>query len=66
LGSKDLVHHDDFIREMVNRIGLFNAIYKRVYTTNDERYLAALPRKNKLPKNLRVSYQEIIDHHITT
>jgi dTDP-4-dehydrorhamnose reductase len=66
LGSTDLVHHDDFIREMVDRIGLFNAIYKRVYTTNDERYLAALPRKNKLPKNLRVSYQEIIDHHLTT
>jgi len=63
LGSQDLVHHDDFIREIVDRVGLFNAIYKHVYTTNDERYLAVLPKKNKLPKNLRVSYQEIIDHH---
>lgn len=63
LGSQDLVHHDDFIREIVDRVGLFNPIYKRVYTTNEERYLAVLPKKNKLPKNLRVSYQEIIDHH---
>lgn len=64
LGSKDLVHHEDFIKEVVERIGNFNAIYKRVYTTNQERYLAVLPRKNLLPKNLRISYQEIIDHHL--
>ena len=66
LGSHDLVHHDDFIREIADRVGLFNAIYKRVYTTNEERYLAVLAKKNRLPKNLRVSYQEIIDHHYAT
>jgi len=64
LGSADLVHHDEFIREIVDRIGNFNPIYKRVYTTNEERYLAVLPKDNKLPKNLRFGYQEIIDHHI--
>lgn len=64
LGSRDLVHHDDFIREVVERIGTFNPIYKRVFTTNDERYLAVLPKDNKLPANLQVSYQEIIDHHV--
>ncbi|WP_373516602.1 sugar nucleotide-binding protein [Pricia sp.] len=65
LGSNDLVHHEDFIKEVVERIGNFNPIYKRVYTTNEERYLAVLPKDNKLPKNLQVGYQDVIDHHIT-
>ncbi|HMB61993.1 MAG TPA: sugar nucleotide-binding protein [Eudoraea sp.] len=64
LGSYDLVHHEDFVKEIVERIGSFNPIYKRVFTTNEERYLAVLPRDNKLPKNLQTSYQEIIDHHV--
>tara|TARA_B100001146_G_C16166771_1_gene428225 strand:- start:383 stop:1204 length:822 start_codon:yes stop_codon:yes gene_type:complete len=64
LGSKDLVHHEDFIKEVVDRIGKFNPIYKRVFTSNEERYLAVLPKDNKLPKNLEVTYQDIIDHHI--
>ncbi|MEO0527748.1 MAG: sugar nucleotide-binding protein [Bacteroidota bacterium] len=64
LGSKDLVHHEDFIQEIVNRIGVQEPIYKRVFTTNEDRYLAVLPKTNKLPKNLRIGYQDIIDHHI--
>jgi len=64
LGSYDLVHHEDFIKEVVDRIGRFNPIYKRVFTTNEERYLAVLPKDNKLPKSLQVGYQEIIDHHV--
>ena len=65
LGSNDLVHHEDFISEVVDRIGHFNPIYKRIYTTNDERYLAVLPKDNILPKNLQFSSQDIIDHHIS-
>jgi dTDP-4-dehydrorhamnose reductase len=64
LGSYDLVHHEEFIKEIMDRVGNFNPIYKRVYTTNEERYLAVLPKENKLPKNLQISYQEIIDQHI--
>jgi len=64
LGSKDLVHHEDFTREVVDRVGSFNPIYKRVFTTNEERFLAVLPKDHLLPKNLQASYQEIIDHHI--
>lgn len=64
LGSHDLVHHEDFIKEVVDRIGSFNPIYKRVFTTNEERYLAVLPKDNKLPGNLQISYQDIIDHHV--
>lgn len=64
LGSQDLVHHQDFIREVIKRLGNYHPILKKVYTTNEDRYLAALPKDNKLPKNLRISYQEIIDHHL--
>lgn len=64
LGSNDLVHHEDFIKEVIERIGNFNPIYKRVFTTNEERYLAVLPKDNKLPKNLQVISQEVIEHHI--
>ena len=63
LGSSDLVHHEDFIKDILERIGDFNPIFKRVYTTNEDRYLAVLPKVNQLPKNLQTNLQEIIDHH---
>lgn len=64
LGSSDLVHHEDFIKEVLERVGNFNPLLKRVYTTNEDRYLAVLPKDNQLPKNLRFTYQDIIIHHI--
>ena len=64
LGSRDLVHHDDFIREITSHLSSRKPVFKRVYTTNEERYLAVLPRENLLPKNLQLSYQEVIDHLI--
>lgn len=64
LGSSDLTHHEDFIKEILERVGNFNPILKRVYTTNEDRYLAVLPKTNKLPNNLQFTYQDIIDHHV--
>ncbi len=66
LGSKDLVHHEDFIKAIVERIGDFSPIYKRVFTTNNDRYLAVLPKDNTLPKNLQFTHQDIVDHHMAT
>nr|WP_299067016.1 sugar nucleotide-binding protein [uncultured Allomuricauda sp.] len=65
LGSIDLIQHEEFIKEVIKRMGNFHPVLKRVFTTNEDRYLAALPKDNKLPKNLRIRYQDIIDHHIT-
>lgn len=61
LGSSDLVHHDDFIKEIVDAFG-FNkkATYKNVYTTNDDRYLAVLPKYNLLPKHLQLVSPQIV------
>ncbi|MFI1744066.1 sugar nucleotide-binding protein [Thalassobellus sediminis] len=60
LGSNDLVHHDDFIKEIIKSLELKNVVYKQVYTTNDDRYLAVLPKYNLLPKNLQLLSQEIL------
>ena len=60
LGSTDLVHHDDFISDLINTLGDYKPIFKHVYTTNNERYLAVLPKENKLPKHLQSQSQDII------
>jgi len=60
LGSDDLVHHNDFIKEIISTLGVNNPILKQVYTTNDDRYLAVLPKTNKLPKHLHIKSQEIL------
>ncbi|WP_372755108.1 sugar nucleotide-binding protein [Mariniflexile sp.] len=60
LGSSDLVHHDDFFKDIITTLGIKNALYKQVYTTNDDRYLAVLPKYNLLPKNLQLISQEIL------
>ena len=61
LGSSNLVHHDDFINDIVNTLGNYKPIYKHVYTTNDERYLAVLSKKNKLPIHLQIKSHEILE-----
>ena len=61
LGSSDLVCHDDFIKELVKKMNFNNTRYKLVYTTNDSRYLAVLPRENKLPKHLQIKSEEVLD-----
>ena len=60
LGSHDLVHHDDFIKEIISTLGINNPILKQVYTTNNDRYLAVLPKANILPKHLHIKSQEIL------
>lgn len=61
LGSNDLVHHEDFIKEIITSLELKNKpLYKRVFTTNDDRYLAVLPKFNKLPKHLQIVSQDIL------
>lgn len=54
LGSNDLVHHDDFVKEIIKTLSDFKPLFKNVYTTNTERYLAVLSKKNTLPKHLQL------------
>ncbi|MEJ6791605.1 MAG: sugar nucleotide-binding protein [Lacinutrix sp.] len=59
LGSNDLVHHNDFIKEIIETLGKFKPFFINVYTTNEERYLAVLAKNNKLPKHLQLQSEEI-------
>lgn len=60
LGSKDLVHHDEFIKNIINTLGIYNPVFKYVYTTNDDRYLAVLPKENCLPRHLQIYSQDVL------
>lgn len=62
LGSSDLIHHDEFIAEIVKKISDKKAVYKNVYTSNFDRFLAVLPKDNKLPKHLSTTTAEILEH----
>lgn len=61
LASKDVVHHDDLFKEISDKISDKNPIFKNVYSSNEDRYLAILPKKNKLPKTYRITVAEVIE-----
>lgn len=61
LGSRDLAHHNDLIRELCEQLELENPLIKSVYGSNEDRYLAILPKDNKLPQNLQLTVQDVIN-----
>jgi dTDP-4-dehydrorhamnose reductase len=60
LGSQDLVHHESFIEEIIEVLSKQKPLLKKVYTTNDDRYLAVLPKEHLLPKHLQLQSKEIL------
>ena len=60
LGSSDLISHHDFIKMIVEKRHFNPGIFKQVYTSNTIRYLATLPKKNRLPNHLTPSYLSLI------
>ena len=61
LGSTDVISHFDFIGTLIERRHNTSGIYKQVFTSNTMRYLATLPKENKLPHHLQPSYTDILD-----
>ncbi|MDC8004121.1 sugar nucleotide-binding protein [Aureisphaera galaxeae] len=61
LTSNDVIHHDDLFQEIAEKISDKKPIFKSVFQSNDERYLALLPKKNKLPKNYQIQISEVIE-----
>ncbi|MDP5043371.1 MAG: dTDP-4-dehydrorhamnose reductase, partial [Leeuwenhoekiella sp.] len=60
LGSNDLIHHQEFINEIIAKLDLkIKPNFKLVYTSNFDRYLAVLPKDNKLPKHLSITNEEV-------
>ena len=61
LGSTDLISHFDFFKSIVERRHQKPGIYKQVYTSNTIRYLATLPKENKLPSHILNTYMDVLD-----
>ena len=61
LGSTDLVHHDEFVKEILSNLSEVPVQLKHVYTTNEDRYLAVLPKYNQLPKHLQITSQKVLE-----
>ncbi|WP_459211946.1 sugar nucleotide-binding protein [Aquimarina rhabdastrellae] len=61
LGSTNLIHHYDLIIEFCNQLILDSPIFKQVYSSNNDRYLAVLPKDNLLPNHLQITIEEVID-----
>lgn len=60
LGSTDLVHHEDLISELVDRLDIGQPRLKRVFSRNEDHFLAVLPRHHTLPRPYRITVQEVI------
>ncbi|MCW9038703.1 sugar nucleotide-binding protein [Altibacter sp.] len=61
LASSDMVHHEDLFRELTDKLSNKLPIFKRVFSRNEESYLAILPKEKKLPKQYRISVAEVIE-----
>lgn len=60
LGSTDLIHHKDLIEDICKINNFEEPIFKNNYQSNKDRYLALLPKHNKLPKNYQITIEEIL------
>lgn len=65
LGSKDLIHHGDLIKEICKRLSDIEPTFKSVFDSNDDRQLSVLPKDNLLPKHLQLTIEEVIESSIT-
>ncbi len=64
LGSKDLTHHSDLIKGICDILNLKSPIFKKVFDSNDDRYLAVLPKDNTLPKYLHYTIDDVVTESI--
>ena len=60
-GSMDLVHHEDLIIDICEKLNLENPKVTRVYESNNDRYLAPLAKENILPKHLQITVEQVVE-----
>ena len=61
LASNDLVHHEDLFREITSKIGDNIPIFKSVFSSNEDRYNAILPKENKLSDSYQITVSQVIE-----
>ena len=64
LGSIDLISHHEFFKKLAIHRNFKQIVFKQVFTINDLRYIAVLPKENKLPSHLTITCDEVLsDSH---
>ncbi|MCB0457714.1 MAG: sugar nucleotide-binding protein [Flavobacteriaceae bacterium] len=61
LASEDVIHHDELFDEIAKKISRKKPIFKNVFSSNDDRFLAILPKENLLPKNYQITIEQVIE-----
>lgn len=61
LTSNDMIHHLELFEDISNKLDLNNVVFKNIYNSNKDKYLAILSKHNKLPKNYQITISEIIE-----
>lgn len=61
LATNDVMHHSDIIEEISKKLGLKNIVYEQIFSSNNNRYLAILPKHHLLPKNYQITISEVIE-----
>ncbi len=56
-----MIHHSELFYEITDKLGLNNVIFKKIYSSNKDSYLAILPKQNLLPKNYQITFNQIIE-----
>lgn len=61
LASNNMIHHDELFMEITKKISDRTPIFKSVYSSNEDRYNAILPKYNTLPKTYQIWIEEVIE-----
>ena len=61
LSSNDMIHHSELFEEISKKLELKNVVFKNIYTSNEDKYLAILSKHNKLPENYQITISQIIE-----
>ncbi len=60
LSSSDMIHHDELFKEITEKISGKKPIFKNVYESNNDKYLALLSKHTILPETHRITVAEVI------
>ena len=61
LASNNMVHHDELFKEISSKISDRMPIFKSVFSSNEDRYSALLPKHNMLDSNYQITISEVIE-----
>jgi len=61
IGSTDLIHHSDLFEEITAKLGSKKPLFKQVFESNKDRFLAVLPQKEGALKTHEFTVNDVID-----